>query len=173
MGESAIDIIVTHPVVAAMPYWAEMAKLGVPPHVTLLYPWRASPVDDASLAALRETMRRFEPFMLVLTGIATFQKGVVYAEVEPRPLLRAITGALSDAFTDTPPYGGEFAAAGPTPHCTLAKCAPSDVERVAAAVAGQLRDAFPCSVPVASVAVEQESPDGTWSVTHTFPLGAG
>jgi len=169
--ESAIDIVVDYAPIAALPYWQQMAKVGVPPHVTLLYPWRAAPIGDDSLATVRAVATQFAPFELSLQRVETFPKGVVYVTVEPDPLLRSMTRALADAFPDTPPFGGEFAPAGPTPHCTLAKGDLDQLERLRAELAERLDPMLPATITVDSICVEEESESGMWSITTTVALG--
>ena len=91
MRESAIDIVVDVPDIASLPYWRHMATLGVPPHVTLLYPWRPAPIDPLSVAALLAVAEEFAPFTMWLGRVETFPKGVVYATVGPDDVLRSTT----------------------------------------------------------------------------------
>jgi hypothetical protein len=73
--ESAIEIVIDHPSIAELPNWKHMATLGVPPHVTLLYPWRPAPIDAASLGALSAVARQFDQFAMSLARVETFSKG--------------------------------------------------------------------------------------------------
>jgi len=170
--ESAIEIVIEHPALAALPYWKQMAAVGVPPHVTLLYPWRSAPADSASLDALRTVVHRCVPFSLMLGRVASFPKGVVYATVEPEAPIRWLIDAIVEVFPDTPPYGGEFAWTGPVPHCTLATCKPDQVESVRLAFTETFKATLPITIPITSIAVEEESDTGMWAVTITIPLGS-
>jgi 2'-5' RNA ligase len=169
--ESAIEIVIDHPSIAELPYWKHMATLGVPPHVTLLYPWLPAPIDAASLDALRAVARQFDPFSISLARVETFPKGVVYASAEPDGLLRSMIRALTETFPDTPPFGGEFAGIGPTPHCTLAKCDPGELEAQQRDFSERLDPVLPMTMNVTAICVEEESESGLWSVTSTIPLG--
>jgi 2'-5' RNA ligase len=169
--ESAIEIVIEHPALAALPYWQQMAAVGVPPHVTLLYPWRSAPLDNASLDALRTVVCQCVPFSLTLGRVASFPTGVVYATVEPDAPIRWLIGAIVELFPDTPPYGGEFAWTGAVPHCTLARCKPDEIESVRLEFAETFKAIFPITLPTTSIAVEEESDMGMWAVTTTVPLG--
>jgi 2'-5' RNA ligase len=171
--ESAIEIVIEHPALATLPYWQQMAASGVPPHVTLLYPWRPAPVENASIGALRAVAEQFVPFALTLRRVATFPKGVVYATVEPEAPVRWLIGAIAEVFPDAAPYGGEFAGTGPVPHCTLAKCEPDQVESARSEFAETFEAILPITVPVTSIAVEEQSDTGRWAVTTSVPLGSG
>jgi 2'-5' RNA ligase len=170
--ESAIDILVDYPPITNLPYWQQMAERGVPPHVTLLYPWRAAPVDASTLATLQAVAEQFAPFELSMHRIGTFAKGVVYATVEPDSVLRSMIRALADAFPDTPPFRGEFAPTGPTPHCTLAKADPDQLDRLGAELAERLASELPATLAIGSICVEEESASGMWSITSTIELGS-
>ena len=76
MRESAIDIVVDVPDIASLPYWQHMATRGVPPHITLLYPWRPAPIDPPSITALTAVAQEFAPFIMSLRGVETVPKGV-------------------------------------------------------------------------------------------------
>jgi 2'-5' RNA ligase len=169
--ESAIEIVIEHPALAALPYWKQMAAVGVPPHVTLLYPWRSAPADSASIDALRTVVRQCVPFSLTLGRVASFPTGVVYATVEPEAPIRWLIGAIVEVFPDTPPYGGEFAWTGPVPHCTLVRGQADQVESLRLAFAQTFSAILPITIPITSIAVEEESDTGMWAVTTTVPLG--
>src|SRR5919204_2139651 len=91
------------------------------PHVTLLYPF----LDDSLLVAgqvrtLRNTLADFQPFDFVLTEFAEFPASattarVLYLAPEPPEPFREMTNAISAAFPDYPPYGGEFRNGRPAP----------------------------------------------------------
>jgi hypothetical protein len=97
----------------------------------------------------------------------------VYAAVEPEAPVRWLIGELADAFPDAAPYGGEFAGTGPVSHCTLAKCEPDQVESACLEFAETFEAILPITVPVTSIAVEEQSDTGMWAVTTTVPLGFG
>lgn len=168
--ESAIDIIVDHPAIAALPYWREAAPAGIPPHVTLLYPWRTPPVDEASLVALRDAIRGTAPFSITLDGIDTFPQGVVYASIADHDGLRKLMRSIAARFPDTPPYGGRFGSEA-VPHLTLAQVEPAALAATTSAVGAALEGLLPLMIGVTSVSAFEQSDDGMWAVTVTVPLG--
>ena len=170
--ESAIDIVVEDPVLVTLSYWQEMAARGVPPHITVLYPWRPAPVDAAAIEVLRAVLCTFDPFSLTFSHVATFPKGVVYAAIEPDASLDALLGAVAASFPETPPYGGEFAETGPVAHLTLAKCEPGQLETVGSEFANGLARILPIRIRVTAVCVEEQADSGTWATTNRLPLGA-
>jgi hypothetical protein len=42
----------------------EVTNLGVPPHITLLYPWRDAPLSDDDLEQLRTVLSNHQAFSL-------------------------------------------------------------------------------------------------------------
>ena len=96
-----------------------VANLGVPPHITLLWPWKDAPVAQADLNKLEATLTPFKPFQLTLSHIEIFENGAIYFALEDESIPRAIMQALFKTFPETPPYGGEFP--DPRPHITIAK----------------------------------------------------
>ena len=104
--------------------YTQAARGGLPPHVTLLFPF----VDDdgleqddvaavhgvlAGFAAVELELRVFGP---PLSSPST--GAVLYLAPEPAAPFAAMTQALAAAFPDYPPYGGEFAEV--VPHLTVA-----------------------------------------------------
>jgi 2'-5' RNA ligase len=104
--------------------YTEAAPSGLPPHVTLLFPFG----DDAALTpehaqAVRDLLSSFPPFDFALQRfgplIASPSTGtVLYLAPDPAEPFAAMTQALADAFPDYPPYAGEFAEL--VPHLTVA-----------------------------------------------------
>lgn len=98
---------------------------GMPPHVTLLYPF----VDDSVLVAgqirqVRSILGDFEPFEFVLADFGEFAASgttapVLYLAPDPPDRFREMTNALVGAFPDYPPYGGQFTSV--IPHLTVAE----------------------------------------------------
>src|SRR3954447_764983 len=92
-------------------------ELGIPFHVTLLYPF--APPEELSeelLADLRSLFAAWPPFEFDLARIAVWPD-VVYAVPEPDAELRRCMRALFKRFPQWPPYGGVHADV--IPHATL------------------------------------------------------
>src|SRR4051794_30448246 len=82
-----------------------VAPLGVPAHITLLYPFLAADdVDADGLTFLTELFGRTESVPVSLTHVGRFPD-VVYLAPEPPAWFVALTEALSDRF-GLLPYGG-------------------------------------------------------------------
>src|SRR5512136_65957 len=95
------------------------AAIGVPAHVTILYPF-ISPdelTDDIS-ATLRELFREIPGFTASFFKIQRFPD-MLYLAPEPPEKFRQITEAVVKVFPDTPPYRGAFNEI--IPHLTVAQ----------------------------------------------------
>jgi 2'-5' RNA ligase superfamily len=137
-AESAVIVAVpeAEPVVGA--YRAQMdssATLGVPAHVTVIYPFLPpDQIDGEALARLREAVATVSCFDATFRRTAWFDQDVLWLQPDPDEHFRALTRAVWDRFPQCPPYGGEHA--DPIPHLTVADQAPParmrEVERLVA-----------------------------------------
>ncbi|MDF2749992.1 MAG: LigT-like protein [Gaiellaceae bacterium] len=140
---------------------------GLPPHVTLLYPF----VDSAELTAgvLRDTGRvvadvsRFE----VRFRSAARLEGsppTLYLVPEPAGPFVELTRALVAAFPAYPPYGGRHEEI--VPHLTVATADAETLAEVAATVGASL----PLAAPVVEAWLMQVDEGGRWHLRRRFAL---
>ncbi|HEX7441465.1 MAG TPA: 2'-5' RNA ligase family protein [Caldimonas sp.] len=146
------------------------ARLGVPAHVTLLYPFMAPErIGGAVLERARALAASSAPFAYRLAGIRRFP-GVLYLSPQPGAPFVELTLRLAREFPEHPPYGGRHADI--VPHLTVAQ---ADAQELAAAEV-ELRAALPRSGGVAARCNDLaliENSSGRWRPVQTFPLGAG
>jgi len=132
--ESALLI----PVPAAEPTlqrWRERldpaCRLGVPAHVTLLYPFVApAALDDVTIQRLADLFLQRTAFAFSLREIRWFGDEVAYVAPEPGARFRALTAAIYGEFPAFPPYRGEHDDV--IPHLTIGQDAPVGALRRAA-----------------------------------------
>ena len=158
MSETAIVALVAEaePLVGA---WrrahTDDGRDGMPPHVTLIYPF----VDDASLpgrvADVGAVVARFRVFDCVFARTGRFDR-VLYLSPAQDEIFRAMTAALARAFPDTPPYGGRYDDV--VPHLTVAQ---SDDDALLAAIELDLRARLPIETRVAAATL-MHLVDGRW-----------
>jgi 2'-5' RNA ligase len=165
--ESSIDILIpsARSVVGEWYDLTESAADGMPPHITLLWPWLAAITDEA-LERLREATSRVTPFTVAFAGTGRFP-GVLYLDPAPSAPLLELSRAIWLAFPEAPPYGGSLDHE-PIPHLTVAKGERlDDVER-------QLRQRLevPFEVLVDTISVSQAGAagDGRWGVIADVEL---
>jgi 2'-5' RNA ligase len=164
-GQSAVIVVVpeVEPVVG---WWRAAhdlaAAVGVPAHVTIVYPFL--PEDRLDEAAVRQVVAGHPPFTVVFARVGRFP-GVVHLEPEPGGPFRDLTGALVRRWPEAPPYGGVFDEV--VPHLTVAHDAPEEALEAAE------RDVA-MRLPVTAVveAVRLIVFDGErWRHRATLPLG--
>ncbi|HEY1680526.1 MAG TPA: 2'-5' RNA ligase family protein [Candidatus Tumulicola sp.] len=92
------------------------AKLGVPAHITLLFPWL--PLEEAikELPNLCKMLGDFEAFHFSLSDIGTFDR-CVYLRPDPMEPFVEMTAHIAQRWPTHPPYGNAFSDI--IPHLTL------------------------------------------------------
>lgn len=145
------------------------AARGIPPHVTLLYPFvppdRLTP-DVLDLVA--SVIGAVAPFDAALTGPGWFGDEVLWLRPEPAHRFSELTTLLWKAFPEHPPYAGAFTAS--VPHLTVGRDLPADRLRVAA---DKVVPRLPIPFAVRHAVVMTGDPeDDVWEVRAEFPLGA-
>jgi len=146
------------------------AAVGVPAHVTILYPFKPPhEITSVVQAELRQLFAPFAAFEFALVELRRFpQAQVMYLAPSPAAPFQALTQAVYERYPDTPPYGGAFAEI--TPHLTLVDAGEPDrldaIERdFTRLYGGQL--------PVRARASEVlliDNTSGRWEVRQTFRL---
>jgi len=138
---------------------------GVPAHVTVLFPFLpASGIDGATLAALGEVLGRHASFDVRFERCARLP-GLLYLAPEPDTPFRRLTGAITDRWPETPPYGGKFDDV--VPHLTVAQR--QENLAVLEEVEADLNGRLPFTAQVSSVDLVVH--DGTrWQHRMSFPL---
>jgi len=130
------------------------AALGVPAHVTILYPFAdGAEVDETAVA---EVVASFPAFDFELDRVERFENGLVWLHPEPSAPFSALIGAVWRRFPDHPPYEGAHATV--IPHLTVSE-EPIDVDI-----------ALPISARARAVTLIEQAADGRWAVRRRFPL---
>jgi 2'-5' RNA ligase len=145
-------------------------RVGVPAHVTVLYPFVPfGSLTAADLAAVTALARSVPGFTLDFADTAWFGEEVVYLRPTPCEPLLDLVARVGEAFPGLPPYAGAHDEV--VPHLTVGHDRPVEELRVAeAAVLGRL----PFSQRVdalglwAGPALLTEEPG--WRQVGTFPL---
>lgn len=153
---------------AARERYDSAAAEGVPPHLTVLYPFLAAERIDAQvLVALGGLFAGHAPFEVRFPRFGRFPD-LLWLAPEPDGPVRALTAAVAARWPEAPPYGGAFA--DPAPHLTVAHGQP---EEVYAAVEKECADALPL-LRSRVAEVQLVVFDGArWSLHTAFPLGSG
>ncbi len=143
------------------------APLGVPAHVSVLFPFvPVRGLDSAVTARLARVFRGLLAFDAVFSRTGWFSQGVLYLEPEDPAPFRALTSAAFAQFPDHPPYEGVYEVV--VPHLTIGHGVPiEDLRQAESAIAPRL----PLRARVDVVSLLVQAPSGHWSVGHRFALG--
>src|ERR1051325_1809482 len=115
--ESSVDISLPQ-FLPALQRWYPRDLVGVPPHISLLWPWLPPPVSDADLDRLAALLDGAAAFDLTFAEWAHFPNAI-YLKPEPEERGRKLIQTVIAAFPDTPPYGGAFSDV--IPHLTVGR----------------------------------------------------
>jgi 2'-5' RNA ligase len=163
-----IPATAAEPVVAR---WREQldpaSALGVPAHVTVLYPFvEPRHLSDDVFATVAQLVRSEPAFAYTLGRVCWFGDIVAYLAPEPDQPFRRLTSGLAAAFPAYPPYGGVHDDV--VPHLTIGDG--GEPTRMLAAV-----EAVEVHLPVHDAAEEVWLMTGSneprsWTLHHRFPL---
>jgi 2'-5' RNA ligase len=133
------------------------APLGVPAHITILFPF--APPDEIDEAALASLFATCEPFDFELAEANTVPDGdVTWLAPEPAEPFAALTNAVWRRWPDHPPYEGVHEVV--IPHLTISDSGRLDVELE-----------LPIVCRAQAVTLIEEGNDGHWAERRRFPLG--
>jgi len=145
------------------------AAVGVPPHVTLIYPFLPpSAIDQPVLSGIAELTGSVQPFTATFRGLRRFP-GCLCLDPDPADPFVTMIKALAGRFPDAPPYGGRHDSI--LPHLTFA-AAETDAacDRLARDFGDGPGRALPVDHKVDEMALVTRQ-DGRWQTARLFPLG--
>ena len=141
----------------------ELPPPGVPPHITLQYPWMPpARIDEAALAELESLFAAFPAFDFSLKLGWFGREVLLLVPDDPAPFVR-LTEAILRRWPQYPYYAGEYDQI--QPHATLAFGNQTSLSPLAAALADQ--------VPIRAKASSAElncGPPGQMATRATFTL---
>ncbi len=144
------------------------AAIGIPAHVTVLYPFR-TPRDLTAdvIQDLEKLFANLPAFQAAFTELRRFPN-VLYLSPEPADPFRLLVKTVSERFPDTPPYGGQFTEI--TPHLTVAQVnVPQRLEEIAKAFERAAVHRLPIPAKIKEIALMENS-SGFWLVRRRFAL---
>lgn len=140
------------------------AALGMPTHITLLYPFApADGLSEGVIASLKEWAANAPSFDVTFRRTAQFPR-VLYLEPEPGDALVALTHTLVERWPESPPYGGAFEQV--IPHLTVAVDADEVVLRE---VGDALRQQLPFTARISEGQLYTFDA-GRWSMLERLPF---
>jgi 2'-5' RNA ligase len=171
--ETAVLVLLPEADEVVGPYRARMdraAVLGVPAHVTVLYPFvPPHDVDARVIDALAGAVASVPAFDVAFDRTAWFDNRVLWLAPAPSDPFRDLTRAVWARFPAHPPYGG--AHDDVIPHLTVGHDVPVDALRAAA---GAIEPRLPVRARVTRAWLLRGSAErGSWQRVVDLPLGAG
>lgn len=143
--------------------------LGIPLHVTLLYPFGRPDELGLALPRLAEVVAKHERFEFALTELRTFPR-TVWVAPEPAAPFVALVEAIEGEFPETPYSGGVFNEV--IPHLTLTDgIEETQLEETLQRLRPVVEPLLPVTVAVDEVVVLAEEEDGQMPVVARLPLG--
>jgi 2'-5' RNA ligase len=171
--ESALAVLLPEAEALVGPFrsiYDPAARMGVPAHITVLYPFvppaQIAPPIEKSLQTLFASLAAFD---FALAEIREFP-GVLYLAPTLDVYFRELTAAVYEQFPAYPPYAG--AIADPIPHLTVGQTDdPLEFDRLRTTFARQAKDKLPIPARAAQVAL-LDNRLGKWRTRTVFRLGA-
>jgi 2'-5' RNA ligase len=133
------------------------AALGVPAHITILFPF--APADAVDEDAVAELVSSHPIFAFELASVEHFGDDLTYLAPVPAEPFVELTRAVAARWPAYPPYEGLHD--DPTPHLTVGEC------RL------ELDPPLPLACRANEVLLlEEEEPGGRWRGRRRLPLGS-
>jgi len=144
-----------------------VAPLGMPAHVTVLFPFvDVEDITEELLTSLWELYSKIPRFTFDLPRLGQFSD-VLFLVPEPRQPLDHLTDVTRERYPDYPPYGGTVDA--PDPHLTVAHSEDSaELAHICAEVEAAMRQEI-ITVEVCEVSLMTHE-EGVWRRRQVFPL---
>jgi 2'-5' RNA ligase len=142
------------------------ARLGIPAHITLLFPFvPAEDLDEKLFGELRGLFARQPAISFSLTRLAEFPDETLWLAPEPPKPFRRLTELIFERYPDYPPYEGIHDEV--IPHLTVSAGDASLRDELDAALTPHL----PVEAEAHEIVLLEELPDGHWRTRQRFPLG--
>jgi 2'-5' RNA ligase len=143
------------------------ARLGIPAHITLLFPFvPAEELDEALFGELRELFAVRPSITFTLTRLAEFPDQTLWLAPEPSEPFRKLTELIFERYPDYPPYEGIHE--GVIPHLTVTEGDAS----LRAELDADLTPHLPVHAEARDVVLLEEQADGHWRARERFLLSA-
>lgn len=168
MPRSALIVAVpeAEPLVREWRLRYDNARLGIPAHITLLFPFvPAERLDEALFGELRRLFAAQPAIPFSLTRLVEFPDQTLWLAPEPSEPFRRLTELIFERYPDFPPYEGIHEEV--IPHLTVTAGDASLRDELEAELTPQL----PVEAEARDVVLLEEQTDGHWHSLERFALG--
>jgi 2'-5' RNA ligase len=172
--ESSLMIVVPEAERLVKPFrekYDPSAAVGVPAHITLLYPFKPPvEINKTVLDNLNQCFAHFQPFAFFLTATRRFGVRTLYLAPEPDEPFRELTMAIWACHPETPPDEGRYSDV--VPHLSIADQCPDDqqLESIAVEFAYASRGELPIGARATEVTL-MDTTSGRWEIRTKLRLG--
>jgi hypothetical protein len=144
-----------------------VAQLGVPAHVSVLFPFvPAAEIDEDVVTRTSALFRSVPGFLHNLVHTDWFGDEVLWLASDSSREFRSLTSQVWTAFPAYPPYEGQFDDV--VPHLTIADRASVETMRAAERA---IQSHLPISAVAREVTLMVEQSSGRWNAAIPFALG--
>jgi len=146
-----------------------VALLGIPAHITLLYPFKTpSEIKEKIADKLQLFFQTVNSFAFSLTTIGTFPN-VIFLTPSPKNPFIELTKKLAKLFPENPPYGGKFPEVNP--HLTIGQFSKEDnFKRTLSVISENINPKLPQEARATEARLMVENINGKWTTLRKFPL---
>jgi 2'-5' RNA ligase len=142
------------------------ARLGIPAHITLLFPFvPAEQLDEKLFSELGGLFAAQRAISFSLTRLVEFPDQTLWLAPEPAEPFRRLTELIFARYPDYPPYEGIHDEV--IPHLTVTTGDASLRDELDAALTPNL----PVEAAAREIVLLEEQPDEHWRTRERFPLG--
>lgn len=146
-----------------------VAALGMPAHVTVLFPFVPPElITQETLATIADALSSIRSFRFTLQRIDRFPE-TIYLAPEPAQPFIEITETLARAFPEYPPYTGQFTEI--VPHLTVVDRSEPSSRTAQREIEAIVKARGPIHATASAVELFTDA-SGRWSRRHVFSLGS-
>ena len=147
------------------------AAVGIPAHVTILYPFKSPDELSAEvITTLHDLFSKRPCFNVTFRGVKAFPDTLYLFPVPAAPF-RQLTEIIAGRYPESQPYGGAFSEI--VPHLTVAHSSDSKtLDKVANQFRKVAQSELPIHARVTNVSLI-DNKKGYWKVHNQFSLGPG
>lgn len=137
----------------------ELAHKGVPPHITLIFPWIPAPIKVKDAKNIDDILKNISTFFLEFTTVDKFANGTVYLVPKDSGNMQKIHEEIISKYPTVKMYDGEFS--NTIFHLTIAKV--GDDENKYLEIKNHFEKHLPIKKQITKITIMQEDKDGIWS----------
>ncbi len=145
----------------------EIANKGVPPHISIIYPWIDSPINENDLNKVKSLLNEINSFEIEFTDIKSFDNGILYLAIKNSTFIKNIQTKLLEIFPSIKLYNGEFE--NPIIHLTIAKF-DNTINSNSSQLYNKIQNYLPLKKKITKITIMTENENSLWSCFENISL---